>query len=104
MGASLYAVAGDVGTGDGRGRLRCLRSCRAFRFAGDEVRDGSVDLEPALGVRCPIPLRIPLLSVGGGLCPAPSGVAGYPNDRAVSARPPQGKAPLCKGSCHPEGD
>ena len=54
-------------------RAGCLRSCRAFRFAGDEVRDGSVDLEPALGVRCPIPLRIPLLSVGGGLCPAPLG-------------------------------
>ena len=75
------ALTGDVGTGDGRWRLWCLRSFRAFCLAEDEGDEGPADLEPALGVRCPIPLRIPLLSVGGGLCPAPSGVAGYSDDR-----------------------
>ena len=97
---------GDVGTGDGSWRLWCLRSFRAFCLAEDEGDEGPADLEPALGVRCPIPLRIPLLSVGGGLCPAPSGVASYSDDHVgadlcvrMLSRSPQGKAPLCKGSC-----
>ena len=46
---------------------------------------------------------------GGGLCPAPSGAAGYSDDRVgadlcVRPLPPAGpKAPLWKGICHPQG-
>ena len=53
----------------------------------------------------------PSAPVGGGLCPAPSSAAGYSDDHVGAdpcvrplPRPPQGKAPLCKGSCRPQGD
>ena len=102
-GTSLRAYGGrwDGGRRPGAG---CLRSFGAPCLAGDEGDGGSVDLEPALGVHRLSPLRISRLSVGGGLCPAPSGVAGYSDARVGAdlcvrplSRPPQGKAPLCKG-------
>ena len=71
------ALTGDVETWDERWRLWCLRSFRTPRLVGDEGDDGPADLKPALGIYRLSPLRIPRISVGGGLRPAPPGIAGY---------------------------
>ena len=87
-------LTGDIGTWDESWKLWRLWSFRALRFAENEVGDSPADLGPALGVYRPSPLRIPRLSVGGGLCPAPPGAAGNSDGRAMSAPSPAGQGSL----------
>ena len=72
---------------------------------GIRIPRPSVGADACIGPRT----GTPGAPAGGGLCPAPSGAAGYSDDRVgadlcVRPLPPAGPtAPLRKGICHPQG-